>query len=156
MEISSRSARECADLPSLNQSNQKKSLKTNRTERQVQRRFRCKWWMVRRSSIKPIPAQFWILFRRPWTTNLNMSVLMRQWGCWMLILFINEQMTVFQATCIQFQACPELSVWCNRFGPSRSSWGGGFWRLICQQHWWRMKKVLERLPPQLQRQCFAN
>ena len=28
--------------------------------------------------------------------------------------------------------------------------------LICQEHWWRMKWVLERLSPRLQQQCFAN
>jgi hypothetical protein len=28
--------------------------------------------------------------------------------------------------------------------------------LICQEHWWRMKWVLERLSPRLQLQCFAN
>jgi len=31
-----------------------------------------------------------------------------------------------------------------------------FGMLICQEHWWRMKRVLERLLPRLQRQCFAN
>jgi len=31
-----------------------------------------------------------------------------------------------------------------------------FGMLICQEHWWRMKWVLERLSPRLLRQCFAN
>jgi len=81
---------------------------------------------------------------------------MRRSGCGMSIVFANQQMTVFEATSIQFQACLELNFWCTRFGPSGSLWGDGFGMLICQEHWWRMKWVLERLSPRLQQQCFAN
>jgi len=81
---------------------------------------------------------------------------MRQSGCWMSILFTNEQMTVFQARSILFQACLELSFWGTRFGPSGSSWGYGIALLICQEHWWRMRWVMERFSSQLQQQCFAN
>jgi len=51
---------------------------------------------------------------------------MRRSGCWMLILFVNRQMTAFQATSIQFQACPEQTVWHHRFGSSGLLWEGGF------------------------------
>ena len=44
----------------------------------------------------------------------------------MCILFANQQMTVFLATSIQFQACQELNFWCTRFGPSDSSSRDGF------------------------------
>jgi len=102
----------------------------NRVQERRERR------MVRKSSIRQIPAQYWIRFSVQSTTNLNTSVLMRQSGCWMIILFVNQQVTVFQATNIQFQACPELHFWRTRFGLSGSSWGDGFGMPTCQVHWW--------------------
>jgi len=151
-----RSAGTWAHLPSSHRSNWKSSLRTNRTQTNVQERFRSKWRMVRRSSIQQIPTLYLIRFSVQSTTNLNTSVLRRQSGCWMLILFVNHRMTTFQATNIRFQACPELSSWRTRFGPSGSLWGDGFGMLTCQEHWWRMKWVLERLSPWLQLQWFAN
>jgi len=150
-----RSAGVWAHLHNLLRGNHKRSLRTKRRPPKVQERFRSKW-MAMRSSIHIIPAQYWARFSTQSTTNLNMSVLMTQSGCWMSILFANQQMTVFQATSIQFQACPELGFWRTRFRPYGSSWGDGFGMLIFQEHWWRMKWVLARLSPQLQRQCFAN
>jgi len=151
-----RSTRVWAHLPNLPRSNWKRSLRTKRRPTKVQERFRSKWRMARRSFIQILPIQYEALFSTQSTTNLNMSVLMRWSGCWMSILFANQQMTVFQARSIQFQACLELSFWRTRFGPSGSSWGDGCGMLICQEHWWRMKWVLERLSPWLQRQCSAN
>jgi len=46
----------------------------------------------------------------------------------------------------------ELSFWHTRFGPSRSLCGWGFGMLIWQEHWWKMKWVLERLSPRWQQQ----
>jgi len=153
--MNSRSAGVSSHLPNLPRSDWKRSLRTKRRRTKVRERFMSKW-MVRRSSIQITPFQYWVLFPTQSTTNLNMSVLMRRSGCWIPILFANPQRTVFQATNIQFQACPELSIWRTRFGPFSSSWGDGFGMLICQEHWWRMKWVLERLSPRLQRQCFVN
>jgi len=102
-----RSARVSAHLPNLPRCNRKRSLRMKRRLTQVQERFRSKW-MAKRSSIQIIAVQCWVLFSTQSTTNLNMSVLMRRSGCWMPILFANQQMTVFQATSIQFQAYLEL------------------------------------------------
>jgi len=154
--INFRRAGEWAHLANSPQSNWNRSLRKKWRPTKVQERFTSKWRMVRRFTIQIIPVQYWALFSTQSTTNLNTSVLMRQLGCWMPILFANHQMTVFQATSIQFQACLEQSLWHARFGPSGSSWGDGFGMLICQEHWWQMKWVLERLSPRLQRQCFAN
>jgi hypothetical protein len=44
----------------------------------------------------------------------------------------------------------------HRFGPSGLSCEGGFGMLICCEHWWQMKWVLERLSPWFQWQCFGN
>jgi len=156
IEINFRSARIWAYLPSLHLGNWKRLLRTKRTQTKVQGRFRCNWRMVRRSSIHTIQAQNSIRFSIQSTTNLNTSVLMKPSGCSMHILFANHQMTMFQAASFQFQACPELNVWRTRFGPSGSLWEHGLGVMICQEHWWRMELVLERLSPQLQRQCFAN
>jgi len=145
-----------AHLPNLTRRHWKRSLRTKRIPTKMQQGFRNKWRMARRSSIQKIPVQHWALFSTQSTTNLNLSVLMRQSGCWLSILFANQQMTMFQATSIQFQTCLELSFWRTRFGPSGSLRGDGFWMLICQEHWWRMKWVVERLSPWLQRQCFVN
>jgi len=153
--LNCRSAGVWAHLPNLPRTNWKRSLRTKWRPTNVQERFRSKC-AVRRSSIQIIPAQYWALFSTQSTTNLNMGVLMRRSGCWMSILFANQQMTVFQATNIQFQACPELSFWCTKLWPYGSMWGGGFGMLICQEHWWRMKWVLARLSHLLQRQCFGN
>jgi len=150
-----RSTRVWAPQPNLPQSNWKRWLRMERRLTKVQERFRSKW-MARRTLIHIIPVQYWILFSTQSTTNLSMSFLMRWSGCWISIWFTNQGMTVFQSTSIQFQACPELRIWRTRFGPYDSSWEGRFGMPICQEHWWRMKWVLERLSPQLQRQCFAN
>jgi len=139
IETNFRIAEIIAYLPSLHPSNWKSSLRMKRTLTQVQRRFRSKWRMVRRSSIPKIQTQYSIRFSIQSTTNLNASFLMKQSGCWMCILFTNHQMTVFQAASIQFQACLELSFWRTRFGTSGLSWGDGFGMLICQEHWWLMK-----------------
>jgi len=154
--MNSRSAGVWAHLPNLPRSNWKRSLRMKWRPTKVQERFRSKWRMARRSSIHIMPDQYWGLFSTQSTTNLNRSILMRRSGCWMSILFANQQMTVFQATSIQFQACLELSFWCTRFGPSGSSWGDGCGMLISQEHWWRMKWGLERLSPWLQREWFPN
>jgi len=151
-----RSATVWAHLPNWPRSNWMRSLMTNRIRSKVQERFRSKWRMAKRSSIQIIPVQSWAPFSTQSTMNLNTSVLMRRSGRWMHIRFANQQMTVFQATNIQFQACRELSFWHTRCGPSGSSWGDGYGMLICQEHWWPMKWVLERLSPWLQQQCFAN
>jgi len=137
--MNSRSAGVWAHLPSLTRSNQKRSLSRRRRPTKEQERFRSKWRMARRSSIHIIPFQYWALFSSQWTMNLNMSVLMRRSGCWIPILFANQQRTVFQATNIQFQACLELSFWRTRFGPSGTSCGNGFGMLTCQEHWWQRK-----------------
>jgi len=142
--------------PNLPRSNWKRSLRTNRRLTKVQEVFRKKWRMARRTSIKKIPVQLWIHFSTQWTTNLNTSVLMRQSGCWMPIRFANQWMTMFQATSIQFQAYPERSFWPTRFGPYGSLWAGGSGILICREHWWQTKWVLERLSPRRQQQSFAN
>jgi len=155
IEMNFRRAGVWAHLPNLPRSNWKRSLRTKWWLTKVQERFMSNW-MARRCSIQIIPLQYGALFSTQSTTNLNMSELMRQSDCWMPILFANLQMTMFQGTSIQFQACPELRFWRNRIGPSASHWGVGFAMLICQEHWWRMQWVLERLSPQLQRQCFAN
>jgi len=156
IEMSFKSAGIWAYLPSLHPSNWKRSLRTKRTLAKFQGRFRSKWRMVRRSSIRKIEAQYWILCSIQSTTILNTSVLMKQSGYWMRVLFATQQMTVFQAPSIQFQASLEVCFWWTTFGPSGSSWGDGFGMLICQEHWWRMKWDLERLSPRLQQQCFAN
>jgi len=109
-----------------------------------------------RSLMYIITAQHWALFSTQSTMNLNMSVLMRRSGCWIPILFTNQQMTMFQATGIQFQACPELSFWRTWLGLSGSLWGDGFGMLIFQEHCSQIKWLLEILSPPLQRQCFAN
>jgi len=150
-----RSAGVWAHLPNLPRSNRKRSFSMKRKPTEVQERFRSKW-MARRTSIQIIPVQYWILFSTQSTRNVNMSVLMRRSGCWMPIRFAKQQMTVLQARGIQFQAYPELSWWRTRFRLYGSSWEDKFEMLICQEHWWRMKWVLERLSPGLQRQCFAN
>jgi len=151
-----RSAGVWAHLPNWPRSNWKRSLRTKRRQTKVQERFRSKWRMARMSLIQILPVQSWAPFSTQSTTNLNTSVLMRRSGCWMRIRFTNQQMTVFQATNIQFQACRELSFWHTRSGPSGSLWGDEYGMLICQEHWWPMKWVLERLSPRLQQQCFAN
>jgi len=133
----------------------KEIIEDERRPTTVQDRFRSKW-IVRRSSIQIIPVQFWALFSTHSTMNLNTSGLMRRSGCWMPIRFANQQMTVFQAINIQFQAWWQPSFWRTRCGPSGSLWGDGFGMLICQEHWWRMKWVLERLSPRLHQQCFAK
>jgi len=144
-----------AHLSNWPRKNWKRSLRMKRGLTKVLKRFRSKW-VVRRSSIQILPAHYWALFSTQLATNSNMSVLMRWSGCWMFILFANQQMTVFQATTTQFQACLEPSFWRTRFGASGSLWGDGFGMLIYQEHWWRMKWVLEKRSPQLQFQCFAN
>jgi len=153
IEMNFRSAGVWAHPPNLPQSNWKSSLRMKRRPTTVQERFRSKCRVARRSSIQIIPVQYWALFS---TTNLYMNVLTRLSGCWISILFTNQQMTVFQATSIQFHACLELSFSHTRFGPSGLSWGDGCGMLLCQEHWWWMKWDLERLSPLLQRQCFAN
>jgi len=145
-----------AYLPWIHPRNCKRSLRTQRTRTNVQGRFSSNCRMVRRSSIPKIHAQYWIQFAIQSTMNLNTSDWMKQSGCWMRVLFANQQMTVIQAASIQFLACPELNFWLTRFGPFGSSWGDRFRMVICQEHWWRMKWVLERLSPRLRRQCFAN
>ena len=142
--------------PSLHSSNWKRSLMTKRTRTKVQRRFSSTWRMVRRFSIQKIQDQYWIWLSIQSTTNLNTSVLMKQSDCWTRVLLANHQITVIQATRIQFQACPERSIWRTRFGPCGSLKGDRFGMLICQEHWWWMKWVLEWLSPRLQQQCFAN
>ena len=136
-----------AYLPSLHPRDWKRSLRMKRTRTNVQGSFRSKWRMVRRFLIQKIKAQYWIRFSIQSTTNLNISVLMKQSGWWMRVLFANHQITVLQAASIQWQTCLESSFWHTRFGPSGSSWGDGFGILICQKHWWRMEWVLERLSP---------
>lgn len=79
--------------------------------------------------------------------ELELGVLMRQSGCWLYILFANDQMTMSPATSIQFHAGPWLCVCQTRFGTSSSSWGDGFWMRICQLHWRWLKLALERLSP---------
>jgi len=156
IEMKFRSTRIWAYLPTVYQSNWKRSFRTKRSRTKVQRRFRRMWWMLRRSSIQKIQAHYWIRLTIKSTMNLNTSVLMKDPGSWMWVLFSNQQMTVFQAASIQFQACLELSFWRTRFRPSGSSWGDRFGMQICQDHWWRMKWVLEKLSPRLQQQCVAN
>jgi len=136
MQMNIRSAGIWANQPSVHPSNWKSSLTTELTQTIVQGRFRNKWKMVRRSSIQTIQAQYVIRFWIKSTTNLNMSVFMKQLGCWMCVLFTNHQMTVFKATSIQFQGCLEQNFWRTRLWPSGSSWGDGFGILICQEHWW--------------------
>ena len=144
-----------ADQLNLPWSNWQRSLRMRRRPTKVQEGFRCKW-RARRSSIQIIPVQNWPLFSILPKMNLNMSVLIRWSGCWMPILFINQQMTLFQATRIQFQACPEPNVRHTRSGPFGWLWEGGFGILICQgQRWW-MKWVLTRLSPQWQHRWYAN
>jgi len=142
-EINFRSARIWAYLPSLHPSNGTRSFRMKWKQTKVQRRLTSKWKMVWRLSIQKIQAEYGILFSMQSTTHLNTSLLMKQPGCWMRILCANHQMSVIRATSIQFQACPELSFWQTKFGPSGSSWGDGFRMLICQEHWWRMKLVLD-------------
>jgi len=156
IQMNFRRARIWAYLPSLHPSNWKRSLRMNRTPANVQGRFRSKWRMVRRSSSRKIQAQYWVRISIYSTTNLNMSVLIKQSGCWTRNVFANPQMTLLQAASIQFQGYPEQIVCRTRFGPSGSSWGDGFGMLICQEHWWQMKWVLQRLSPRLQWECFAN
>jgi len=151
-----RSAGVWGHLPNLDRTNWKRSLRTKWRRTKVQVRFRCKWRMGRRSSIQRTPVQYWALFSIQSTTNLNTSVLMQRSGCWMPIVFANHQVTVFQAKRIQFQACLGPGFWCTRFGPSGSSWGDGCGMLICQEHWWWMKWVLERLSPQWQQHWLAS
>jgi len=143
-------------LPSSQRSNWKRSFRMKRTHTNVPGRFRSKWRMVTGFSIQTMPVECWILFSIQSTTNLNTSVLMRWSGCWMPILFANQQMTMLQATSIQFQTCPEPTVWRTRLGPYGALWGGGFGILICQECWWWMKWVLARLSPQWQQQWYAN
>jgi len=154
--MNSRRAGMWAHLPSLHPSNWKWSLRMKTSQTKVQGRFSSKWRRVTRSSMQQISALYGILSSVQSTTNLTTSVLMRQSGCWKSILFGNRQMTVFQATSIRFQACPELIFWCTVFWAYGLSWGGGFGMLICQEHCWRMKWVFERLSPRLQRQWYAN
>jgi len=151
-----RSARIWAHLSSLDRSNCRRSLRTKRAQTKLHGRFRSKSRMVRRSWIQQIPAQYWIRFSVQSTRNLNTSVEMRKSTYWIPSQFVNQQMSGFQATSIQFQACPELCFWRARSGASGSSCRDGFRMLICQELWWRMKWVLERLSPRLQWQCFAN
>ena len=136
-----------ARQPNLPHNNWKRSLRMKRRPMKVPERFRSKW-MARRTSIQKIPVQYWICFWTQSTTNLNTCFLMTRSGCWMPIRFTNQWITVFPATSIQFQTCPEHSFWCTRFGPYGSLWGGRSRIRICQEHWWQTKWVLERLSPQ--------
>jgi len=145
-----------AHLPNLPPSNRQRSLRTKTRPTKVQERCRFKWRMVRRTSIQIKPVQYWSQFSTQWTTNLNKSVLMTWSSCWMSIRFANQQMAVFLATSIQFQTCLTRSVWSSRFGVCGSSWGDGCGMLISQENKWRMKWVLQRLSPRLQRQCTTN
>jgi len=121
----------------------------------TEERFRSKW-MVRRSSIQMMPVEHCALFLTQRTTNSNISVF-RWWsGCWMPIWFADQQITVFQATSIQFLGCPELSFWLPRFGPYGSLWAGRFGMLICQEHRLWMKWVIKWHSPQWQKQWNAN
>jgi len=45
------------------------------------------------------------------------NVWMRQSGCLILNLFVNQLMTIVQATSIQFQACPKVAFWHAKFRP---------------------------------------
>jgi len=114
-----------AHLPNLPQSNWKGSLRTKRRPTKEQERFTSKW-MVRSTLIQIMPVQYQILISTQSTTNLNMSVLIRWSGCWMPIRFINQKMTMFPATTIEFQACPERSFWHIRLGPYCWLWEDGF------------------------------
>jgi len=118
-----------AHLPCLHPSNWKRLLRMKRTRTKVQWRFRSKWRMVRSSSIQRIWAQCWIRFSVQSTTNFKTSVLMRQSGSSMLILFFNQQMTGFQATSIWFQACPEKVSGASGLGHlvHREEVGLGYW-----------------------------
>jgi len=156
IEMNFRTAEIWAYLPSLHTRNCKGSLRMKRTPTKVQRTFKTKWRMVTRSSSENIQTQYWIRFTLQSTTKLNTSVLLKQSGCWMHILFTNHQMTVFQSASIQIQACSESSFLRTRFWSSGSLWGDRFGMLICQELLWRMKSVLERRSPRLQQQCFAN
>jgi len=101
-----------------------------------------------------LPSSAFMVVTR--TTNLKVIVLLRLSACWMAIWFVDQPMTVFQATSIPCQACPERIFLCTRFGPYGSLWGGGFGILICKEHWWQIKWVLARLSPQWQQKWYAN
>jgi hypothetical protein len=73
--------------------------------------------------------------------------LRRRSGCTMLIRFVNQQMTEFQSKSIESQACLDLRIWCTRFGPCGSSWGGRFGMQIWLKYWWQMKRFVERHSP---------
>jgi len=154
--MSVRSGRIWTNPHSIHRSNWKWILRTKRTQRKVQERFRSMWRMVRRSLIQQIQAEYWIRFSIQTTTNLNTSVWIWHLGRWMLILFVNQQITGLQATQIQIQACLEPKFRCPGFGYYGSLWTDLFEKLICQEHRWRMKWVLAGPTPRLQWQWFAN
>jgi len=124
--------------PNLPRSDWNRSFRAKRRPTKVQKSFRSKW-MASMSLIQIIPVQYWALFSQQSMKNLNMSVLLRRSGCWMRIQFGIQQMTVFQATSIHFQACPEQSFWRTTFWRSGSLWEGVFVILIWQQSWLQMK-----------------
>jgi len=118
-----------AHLPFFPRSNWKRLFRTKGRPTKVLERFRSKQ-MVRTSSIQLIPVQYWVLFWTPAGKNLNRSVLIRPSAYWMPIQICNQQMSVFHAASIQFQACPSRSFCRTRFGQYSSLCGGGFGIMI--------------------------
>jgi hypothetical protein len=92
-----------AHLSKLHQCYCKTELTTKMTQTKLRGIFRNTGRMMRRSSIGKIHVPYWIWFAIHNTTNFIPHVMVRQWASCMLTQFANQQMTLFQTTCIQFQ-----------------------------------------------------